>query len=152
MALSLAAAIARSGLAGWIGEALSAFGGWPVIALVAVVVVVIIFLTELTSNTATAAAFLPVVAALAVSVGENPFMLVVPAALAASCAFMLPVATPPNAIVFGSRMVTIPEMVRAGIWLNLCGIVVITAFAYTLLIAVFSVEPGVVPDWAAKGG
>jgi sodium-dependent dicarboxylate transporter 2/3/5 len=152
--LSLAGAIARSGLAGWIGEALSAFGGWPVIALVAVVVVVIIFLTELTSNTATAAAFLPVVAALAVSVGENPFVLVVPAALAASCAFMLPVATPPNAIVFGSRMVTIPEMVRAGIWLNICGIIVITAFAYTLLIAVFSVEPGVVPDWAvnAKGG
>lgn len=149
--LSLASAIAESGLAAWIGDALSVFGAWPVIALVAAVTVVIIFLTELTSNTATTAAFLPVVAALAVSVGENPFLLVVPAALAASCAFMMPVATPPNAIVFGSGLVTIPQMVRAGFLLNICGIVVITALAYSLLLAVFGVDLGVLPDWAAKG-
>jgi sodium-dependent dicarboxylate transporter 2/3/5 len=116
--LSLAAAIQQTGLASWIGEALGALAGWPVFAVVVAVTGVVIFLTELTSNTATAAAFLPVVASLAVGIGSDPMLLAIPTALAASCAFMMPVATPPNAIVYGTGRVTIQQMATAGIWLN----------------------------------
>jgi sodium-dependent dicarboxylate transporter 2/3/5 len=93
---------------------------------------VIVLLTELTSNTATAATFLPVIASLAVGLGRDPLLLLVPATLAASCAFMMPVATPPNAIVYGSGKVTVPQMVRAGIWLNLVFVVLLTAVAVLL--------------------
>jgi sodium-dependent dicarboxylate transporter 2/3/5 len=98
---------------------------------------VVIFLTELTSNTATSAAFLPVVGSVAVGMGMNPLLLTVPAALAASCAFMLPVATPPNAIVYGAGYVTIQDMARAGVVLNLMFIGAITLLTYTLVAAVF---------------
>lgn len=137
--LSLANAVADSGLAAWIGGELVALENLPVIVLVFAVTVLIVFLTELTSNIATAATFLPLVAALAVSLDQPPLLLAVPAVLAASFAFMLPVATPPNAIVFGSGFVTIPQMVRAGLWLNLFGIVVVMATAYLLLGPVFGV-------------
>lgn len=92
----------------------------------------IIFLTELTSNTATAATFLPVVAAVAVEAGVDPLVLVVPVTLAASCAFMLPVATPPNAIIFASGALTIPQMARAGVVLNLIAVFLISLLALTL--------------------
>ena len=92
----------------------------------------VLILTELTSNTATAAAFLPILGGVAVGLGTGPMLLVVPAALAATCAFMLPVATPPNAIVFGSGHVTIGQMMRGGVWLNVIGLVLITLAAYTL--------------------
>ena len=92
----------------------------------------IIFLTELTSNVATTTTFLPVVGAIALESGFDPLLVAVPVTLAASCAFMLPVATPPNAIVFGSGLLTIPKMMRAGIALNLIGIVVVTAAAFLL--------------------
>jgi sodium-dependent dicarboxylate transporter 2/3/5 len=137
--LSLAAAGADSGLADWIGSELSGLQGLPPLVLVLAVTVVLIFLTELTSNTATAATFLPVVAALAISLGQHPLSLAVPAVLATSCAFMLPVATPPNAIVFGSGHLTIPQMARAGIWLNLIGVVVIVGAVYLLMGLVFAV-------------
>jgi len=127
--LSLAHAIQTTRLAEWIGGAMMPLGGWPVVGVVAAVTTVIVFLTELTSNTATAAAFLPIVASLAGAIGAAPLMLAVPTALAASCAFMLPVATPPNAIVFGSRRLTIPQMARAGFLLNLMMIVLVTAAA-----------------------
>jgi sodium-dependent dicarboxylate transporter 2/3/5 len=117
--LSLAAAIQETGLAAWIGNELGGMAGWPLFAVVVVVTAVVIFLTELTSNTATAAAFLPVVASLAVGIGADPMLLAIPAALAASCAFMLPVATPPNAIVYGTGALTVPQMAKAGLWLNL---------------------------------
>ena len=130
--LSLASGIQDTGLAVWIGEALGGIGTWPAILVVLAVTTVIVFLTELTSNTATAAAFLPVVSSLAVAIGANPLLLAVPTALGASCAFMMPVATPPNAIVFGSGRVTMPQMMRAGIWLNLVFIVLITAVALWL--------------------
>ena len=116
--LSLAAAIQQTGLAGWIGSELGAVAGWPVYAMILVVTTVVIFLTELTSNTATAAAFLPVVASLAVGLGADPMLLAIPTALAASCAFMLPVGTPPNALVYGTGALTIPQMAKAGWWLN----------------------------------
>lgn len=147
--LTLASAVAKTGLAEWIGAQLAVFGALPPLLVVLAVATIIIFLTELTSNTATTAAFLPVTAAFALSLGESPLLLVVPAALAASCAFMLPVATPPNAIVFASGHLTVPQMARAGLLLNLAGIVVITAVAYSALLAVFGVEPGVLPGWAA---
>jgi sodium-dependent dicarboxylate transporter 2/3/5 len=146
--LTLASAISQTGLAGWIGIKLAIVAGLPPILIVLTVIAIVIFLTELTSNTATTAAFLPVMAALAVSLGENPLLLVAPAALAASCAFMLPVATPPNAIVFGSGHLTVPQMARAGVLLNIAGIAVITSLAYSLLLVVFGVEPGALPGWA----
>ena len=140
--LSLAEAVTSSGLAEWIGQALSSLHAWPALLLVVTVTTVIIFLTELTSNTATAAAFLPVLAPLALAVGEDPLLLVVPAALGASCAFMLPVATPPNAIVYGSGYLTVPQMAKAGLGLNIAFIGLITAVAYTLVPLVFGVTPG----------
>jgi sodium-dependent dicarboxylate transporter 2/3/5 len=130
--LSLAAAVADTGLAAWIGEALRGAGAWPFWAVALLVVTVIVLLTELTSNTATAATFLPVIASLAVGLWRDPLLLLVPATLAASCAFMMPVATPPNAIVYGSGKVTVPQMVRAGIWLNLIFVVLLTLVAVLL--------------------
>ncbi len=147
--LSLAAAVTRTGLAEWIGGALAALDAWPTVLLVAGVTAVIIFLTELTSNTATAAALLPILGPLAVALGENPLLLAVPAALGASCAFMMPVATPPNAIVYGSGYITIPQMARAGVVLNVLFVVLITALAYTVMMWALGVTPGVLPAWAA---
>jgi sodium-dependent dicarboxylate transporter 2/3/5 len=106
--LSPAAASAETGLAGWLGASLEGLGAWPLVAIVLAITALIVFLTELTSSTAAAAAFLPVIAPLAVTLWENPLLFLVPAAMGASCAFMMPVATPPNAIIFGSGHVTIP--------------------------------------------
>ena len=149
--LSLASAISDTGLAKWIGQGVGGLSGYPVIVVVLCTVMLIVLLTEITSNTATTAAFLPILGAVAVGFGENPFLLTIPAALGASCAFMLPVATPPNAIVYGSGLLSIPQMSRVGIWLNLLFIVVITAFAYGLLGVAFGVELGTLPDWAVGG-
>jgi sodium-dependent dicarboxylate transporter 2/3/5 len=148
--LTLAGAVARTGLADWLGTQLGGVGAWPAVALVLLVAGIVVMLTELTSNTATAAAFLPVMAALALGIGENPLLLAVPTVLAASCAFMLPVATPPNAIVYSSGVLTIPQMARAGIVLNLVFILVITAVTYTLGAWAFGIEPGVAPAWAVR--
>ncbi len=130
--LTLAGAVSQTGLATWIGMSLQALGTMPPFVLIAITASLIIFLTELTSNVATTTTFLPVVGAIAIEVGIDPLVVAVPVALAASCAFMLPVATPPNAIVFGSGLLTIPKMMRAGIALNLIGIVVVSAAAYFL--------------------
>ena len=130
--LTLAGAVSQTGLAAWIGMSLQALGTMPPFALIAITATLIIFLTELTSNVATTTTFLPVVGAIAIEVGIDPLVVAVPVALAASCAFMLPVATPPNAIVFGSGLLTIPKMMRAGIALNIIGIVVVSAAAYFL--------------------
>ena len=146
--LSLAQAIESTGLALWIGEALGVIGSWPLLLVVVLVTAAIIGLTEITSNTATAAAFLPIMASVAVGIGENPFLLAVPVALAASSAFMLPVATPPNAIVFGSGDVSIPQMARAGILLNLLFVMLIALVTYTLGPLVLGIELGTLPGWA----
>ena len=124
--LTLASAVTRTGLAEWLGGSLQTIGALPLFALVIVAATMIIFLTELTSNIATTATFLPVVGAIAIESGYDPIVLAVPVTLAASCAFMLPVATPPNAIVFGSGMLTIPKMVRAGMMLNIVGIFLVS--------------------------
>lgn len=135
--LSLAAAIERTQLGEWLGAHMHAIADWPLPMLVLVVVAAIILLTELTSNTATAATFLPVLGAVALAFGRDPLVLAVPAALAASGAFMLPVATPPNAIVYGSGALEIGDMVRAGIWMNVCFTFLITALTWTLVPIVF---------------
>jgi solute carrier family 13 (sodium-dependent dicarboxylate transporter), member 2/3/5 len=131
--LSLAQAIDTTGLAAWIGSGLGSLSGLPVLVLAGGVTLLVIFLTELTSNTATTAAFLPVVGALAFGAGDDPLLLAVPAALAASCAFMLPVATPPNAIVYATGHVTVVQMIRAGVILNILGIIVIAGLTGLLL-------------------
>lgn len=130
--LSLAAAITETGVDAWIGDQFGGLAGIPVILFVIAVIAAVILLTELTSNTATAAALLPIFGGVAVGVDLDPLLLVVPAALAASCAFMLPVATPPNAIVFGSGHVTILQMIRAGVWLNIAAIILITIVVYAI--------------------
>ena len=131
--LALASTISGSGLADWIANQLNVFGTLPLILLIGAIVLVIIFLTELTSNTATAAAFLPLLGALAMSLGVDPLLITVPAAIAASCAFMMPVATPPNAIVFAAGHMRIQSMIRAGLVLNLIGVVLITLLALPLM-------------------
>jgi sodium-dependent dicarboxylate transporter 2/3/5 len=136
--LSLAAAVNANGVADFLGAQVASFDGWSTLALVLAVTTLVIFLTELTSNTATTATFVPILAALAPGLGVDPYMLIVPATVAASCAFMMPVATPPNAIVFGSGYVTIPQMCKAGFWLNLCGIVLVTLMAHIIVKGMFS--------------
>ena len=130
--LSLAGAVAGTGLDDWFGQQVSGLAALPIFALIACVVAIVLFLTEVTSNTATAATFIPVLGGVALGVGLDPMGLLVPAALAATCAFMLPVGTPPNAIVFSTGTVTITQMARGGFVLNLIGIALITGFVYWL--------------------
>ncbi len=137
--LSLAAAITRTGLAEWIGMSFSGGEGLPKIFLIMSALLVVVFLTEITSNTATAAAFLPILASVAIGMGQDPLLLVIPAAVGASCAFMLPVATPPNAIVYGSGLLGIPQMARAGFIFNILMVLIITGVLYLLLGHVFDV-------------
>ncbi len=135
--LSLAAAIKKTGLAIWIGESMSALATAPLVLLILAVVGLVIFLTELTSNTATTAALVPVLAAVAAVGNIDPLMLAAPTAMAASCAFMLPVATAPNAVIYSSGHVSIPTMARAGLWLNVLGTFLVTGVCYALLPIIF---------------
>ena len=137
--LALSKQFTESGLSDWIGEQMSTLGFLPIALLVVVVGLVVLVLTEFTSNTATAATFLPLVGAMAIGLGIDQMLLAVPVALAATSAFMMPVATPPNAIAYGSGYVSMGNMVRAGIWLNVVALVVISAAAMTLLGWVFGV-------------
>ena len=135
--LALAAQVSDSGLAVWLGESLLPVASLGVLVLIVAAAGLVVFLTELTSNLATAATFLPVIAAIAAQSGIEPLVLCVPVTLAASCAFMLPVATPPNAIVFSSGVLTIPEMVRAGFLMNLIALVALTILATVAVPLVF---------------
>ncbi len=130
--LSLATAIQASGLDEWIGSQFLLLDTLPAVGLVVGTILVTTLLSNLTSNTATAATFLPILGGLALGIGVEPLVLLVPAALAATCAFIMPVATPPNAIVFGSGLVGIGDMVRAGIWLNVIAVFLITLLTYTI--------------------
>jgi sodium-dependent dicarboxylate transporter 2/3/5 len=131
--LALAALIQDSGLSRRIGELLGGTAGWPPLAVTAVVVLVVILWTEFTSNVATAATFMPILAAVATATGQPALDLLAPAALAASCAFMLPVGTAPNAIVYGSGRVEIRDMMRAGLLMNILGWGVIIAVSSVTL-------------------
>jgi sodium-dependent dicarboxylate transporter 2/3/5 len=146
--LAMAAGFKQTKLADWIGSQVGLLDQAPVLVLIIAVATLIIFLTELTSNTATSAMVMPILAAVAIGLGQNPLLLVVPAAIAASCAFMLPVATPPNAIVFGSGYVTIPQMAKSGFGLNIIGIVVTVVVTYLLVLPMFGVVINELPTWA----
>ncbi len=137
--LSIASAIQSTGLSDAIGHGMAALGHWPVLALTLMVTLVVIFFTELTSNTATAATFLPLVAAVAVGMGRDPLLLAIPAAAAAGLSFMLPAGTPPNALVFGTGRLTIPMMAKAGIWLNLLFAALINFSLYFIAVRVFAI-------------
>ncbi|WP_216395834.1 SLC13 family permease [Arcanobacterium phocae] len=126
--LSLSAAFGSSGLSLWIGDHAQILAGLPLVVIVVIVTALIIGLTEMTSNTATAAAFLPIIGAVAIGMGVPVEALVIPVALAATCAFMLPVATPPNAIAYGSGFIKIRQMMKAGMRLNIISIALITVF------------------------
>ena len=131
--MALAKAFDLSGLALWIGQKMNAIEGLPLFLIVAVVIAAVNFLTEITSNLATTAMLLPVLAPIALQLGVHPYVLMVGAATAASCAFMLPVATPPNAVVFGSGYLQIKDMVRTGIVMNLASILILIFMVYFLL-------------------
>lgn len=146
---ALASGFKESGLSVWFAEQLTGLGGTPPVVLVASVCTMLTFLTELTSNTATTEMILPLLGSLAVAIKTNPLLLMIPATLSASCAFMLPVATPPNAIVFGTGEVNMADMMKVGIILNFAGVVLITTFIYVIGVAVFDIDTGVMPDWAA---
>ena len=148
---ALAAGFTQSGLTIWLGERMQGLAALPPVLLVMGVCLTITFLTELTSNTATTQMALPVLAGVAGATGINPLLLMVPATLSASCAFMLPVATPPNAIIFGTGRVTIRQMSRTGLVLNLIGVVLITAAVWTLGGAAFGTDLSVSPTWAGGG-
>ena len=137
--LALSAQFSSSGLTDWIGEVSVAIGGLPVVLMVVILAAAILFLTEITSNTATAATFLPIAGGIAIGIGVDPMLLTIPVALAATCAFMLPVATPPNAVVYGTGYVTIPQMAGAGLWINLFGIVTISLTTMTLAVWIFGI-------------
>jgi sodium-dependent dicarboxylate transporter 2/3/5 len=147
---ALAAGFQRTGLAQIIGERFEALGSMPPFVMILLVCLMITFLTELTSNTATTEMILPVLAAIAVSTGINPLALMIPATLSASCAFMMPVATPPNAIIFGSGRLTVGEMARIGVVLNLIGALIIASVVFTVGSVVFDIDPGALPDWATS--
>lgn len=130
--LSMAGAINSSGLGGFFGNALSGLGGLPALALIVLIVAIVLFLTEITSNVATASIVAPILGAVALNAGIPLETILIPIALAASCAFMLPMATGPNAVVFSSGHVTMGTMMRAGLGLNLCAIVAVSAIGYFL--------------------
>ncbi|WP_311357557.1 SLC13 family permease, partial [Corynebacterium riegelii] len=141
--LSLSAMFTATGLSLWIGEKAKGLSVLPVFLLLAAVAALVLFLTELTSNTATAATFLPIMGGVAVGIGltesteMNVLILAIPVALAATCAFMLPVATPPNAIAYSSGHVKMGEMIKGGVGLNLIGLVLISLATYFIAVPVF---------------
>lgn len=137
--LSLAKAFETTKFAEWLGSKASVLSAFPVWGIVLVTSLAIIFLSELASNTAIAAAFVPIAASMAAGMGLNPLTLALPVTFAASCAFMLPVGTPPSAIVFASGHFTLPQMAKAGIWLNLLFAALITVFSMTIVRWVFGV-------------
>lgn len=131
--MALAKGFETSGLAQWIGNQMTLLQGITTLLLIALLIAAVNFLTEITSNLATTAMLLPVLAPMALTVDIHPFILMVGAAVAASCAFMLPVATPPNAVVFGSGYLRIPDMVSKGIIMNIISIIIVSLFVYFLL-------------------
>ena len=144
---ALATAFMVSGLSDWIGNGLAGLADVPSVVMVAGISTMLTFLTELTSNTGTTEMILPVLASLATMARIHPLLLMIPATISASCAFMLPVATPPNAIVFGSGRVPIAKMATVGIVLNLIGVVLVTALVMLVVAPMFGLTGGELPEW-----
>ena len=145
---AIAGAFESTMLAKWLG---AEFGNivrdWPLWLLVAAVCFLLTFLTELTSNVATVSTLMPVLAATAVGIGIDPRLIMIPATISASCAFMMPIATPPNAIVFGSGKIRMSQMVSYGIGLNLVGVVLVTLGTFTLLVPLLGISLDGLPAW-----
>ena len=144
--MALAKGFSDTGLAEWIAMQLSHMQVLSLLILIVVLVASVNFLTEITSNLATTAMLLPVLAPMAIAFDIHPFMIMVSVAISASCAFMLPVATPPNAVVFGSGYLRISDMMRAGIWMNLVSIILVTLCTYYLLPVLWDFLPGEFPE------
>lgn len=149
--MALASGFKSSGLALWIGSQMTLLDGVALFVLVVTLVAAVNFLTEITSNLATTSMLLPILAPMAMSIDVHPLLLMVSATVAASCAFMLPVATPPNAVVFGSGYLRIPDMVRVGLAMNVISIGLLSVFIYFLLPVVWQLQPNKFPsDWQPK--
>lgn len=145
---ALASGFKESGLSTWFGSQLEWLGDVHPIVLIASICFLVTFLTEVTSNTATVETLLPILAGLAITIEENPLLFMLPATISGSLAFMLPVATPPNAIIFGTRRLHVSQMARAGLVLNLFGVVVVTLITYYFGTEIFDIARGVFPEWA----
>jgi len=145
---AIAGGFGSSGLSTMIGSSFVALEGLPPLLLVIVVCVLLTFLTEITSNTATTNVVLPILAQASISMGVDPRILMIPATFSASCAFMMPVASPTQAIVFGSGYVPIKQMIRAGIWFNILGILIVTLLFFLLGSSVWGIEWSEMPTWA----
>ncbi|MCU0447177.1 MAG: DASS family sodium-coupled anion symporter [Microscillaceae bacterium] len=145
--IALANALAKTGIIKKIGTSVAGLEGLDNFMIMALLVALVVFMTEVMSNVALIAVIVPVIAGIAVGLGENPLWLTVPITIAASCAFMLPMATPPNAIVFSSGYVKVSQMVRAGLVLNILSIIILIVFAQTLLPYFFGIEIGKLPEW-----
>jgi sodium-dependent dicarboxylate transporter 2/3/5 len=138
--LALAAGFKETGLAEWIGTRFTLIEGISFFLLLLIIITSVNFLTEVTSNVATASMLLPILASVALKLDLHPFGLMVGATLAASCAFMLPVATPPNAVVFGSGYLQMKDMVKAGFWLNIISIILVTLMVYFVLPVIWGID------------
>ncbi len=145
---ALAKGFEVSGLSLWIAHKFAALSSLNIVFVVAIISLTIAILTEFTSNTATTQMVLPVLAAIAVGIKVNPLLLMIPATISASLAFMLPVATPPNIIIFGTNRVTIPQMLKAGILLDLIGVLVVTLVTFTIMVHVLGINIHAFPAWA----
>lgn len=145
---ALASAFKESGLSMWFGGQMAGVAELHPMVMIVFISLGMTFLTELTSNTATTEMLLPILAGLSVSINVHPLLFMLPATLSASMAFMLPVATPPNAIVFGSKKLKVIQMAKTGLILNIIGAIVITLFTYFWGSTVFGFDPFVLPDWA----
>ena len=138
--MAIASAFTKSGLSLWIADLLINLDGIPLILVILTIVTTINLLTELTSNMATTAMLLPVLVTIALAINVHPYFLLISATLAASCAFMLPTATAPNAVVFGSGLLKIEDMFKKGIWMNIISIIIITLIVYYFLPSIFDVS------------
>ena len=145
---AVAGAFQKTGLATWIADQLTLLQGVDVLVFVLIATLLVVFLTEVTSNTATATLLVPIMGAAAIAMGVHPFATIVSACVGASFAFMLPVATPPNAVVFGSGAVRIIDMIKAGIWLNIIGTIVIVLFTVYVMPMLWGIDISSVPEWA----
>ncbi len=144
--LAIAKGFSETGLSQWIGERLNVLQGVNLLLVIFIVAALVLLLTEITSNTATATMMFPIMASLAMALNVHPFGLMVAAGIAASCAFMMPVATPPNAIVFGSGYIRINDMIRAGFWVNVVAVFVITLLIYFYMPIAWNIDLHILPE------
>jgi sodium-dependent dicarboxylate transporter 2/3/5 len=130
----------ESGLALWFGEKVYLLNEFSVLLIIFILVLSVNFLTEITSNLATVSMLLPILASVSISLGVNPLIIMISATIAASCAFMLPVATPPNAVVFGSGYLKIKDMIRTGLFMNFISIIIVSLYVYYVLPLIWDLD------------